>query len=221
MAPDALAARRKKETEAVAAKLGIEYVVMDSHDGWLTPTVEVRAELIRVLRRFAPDLVITHPVADYHPDHRYTTQIVSDTSYMLETPLICPDVPAMDKRTAYAYCFDKSAPIDALSVAVSVDEVWNEKMEALALHESQFFEWLPFIERETEPVPEDHDGRLRYLSKKQSAAAGKIADAFRERLRALYGEERGSRVARAEAFYSAPFGPPISQDNYREFFPFW
>ena len=57
MSRAALAARRKGETEAVAAMLDIEYVVMPTPDCEVMPSLEQRWELIRVLRRFEPNLV--------------------------------------------------------------------------------------------------------------------------------------------------------------------
>ena len=79
-----LAARRAGETEAVAEMLGIEYVVMDTPDCEVEPTLEQRWALLRLLRRFEPDLVVTHHAADYHPDHRYTCQLVGDVSFLLK-----------------------------------------------------------------------------------------------------------------------------------------
>src|ERR687887_2598921 len=42
----ALAARRRLEAQVAGRRIGIEYVVLDNHDGQLTPTVDVREQII-------------------------------------------------------------------------------------------------------------------------------------------------------------------------------
>jgi len=91
-----LAARRKQETEAVAETLGVDYDVFDIADGRLEPTLENRQRLIRYIREVNPDLVLGPRPNDYHPDHRYTAQLLQDAAYMLIVPNVCPDTPALD-----------------------------------------------------------------------------------------------------------------------------
>jgi LmbE family N-acetylglucosaminyl deacetylase len=81
-----LAARRRQEAAAAGAVIGAEYVAWDHHDGFLQPTIELRLEVIRELRRFRPDLVLTHRPDDYHPDHRAVGNVVRDASYMVTVP---------------------------------------------------------------------------------------------------------------------------------------
>ena len=38
---------------------GIRYIALDNHDGELMPTLEARKRLIRLIRRFNPDLILT------------------------------------------------------------------------------------------------------------------------------------------------------------------
>src|SRR5271169_5790545 len=47
MGGGALAKRRRAEALESARRLGIEYEVLDNHDGELLPTVEVRKQIIR------------------------------------------------------------------------------------------------------------------------------------------------------------------------------
>src|SRR3954452_23432192 len=52
-----LARRRREESRNVAKILGIQYDVMDVHDGELMPTLENRLEIIRKIRDWQADLV--------------------------------------------------------------------------------------------------------------------------------------------------------------------
>src|SRR4029453_1938376 len=53
-----LAMRRRKEAQESARRLGIEYVVLDNHDGELLPDLRVREQLIRQIREWKADLVL-------------------------------------------------------------------------------------------------------------------------------------------------------------------
>jgi len=83
-----LIARRRQEAAASAAVIGAEYVVWSNPDGGLQPALAVRDQVITEIRTFAPDVVLTHRVNDYHPDHRAVAQLVQDASYMVTVPLV-------------------------------------------------------------------------------------------------------------------------------------
>src|SRR3984957_8071593 len=54
----ALAKRRLGEAKESARRLGIEYEVLNNHDGELLPTLEVRKEIIREIRQWNADIVL-------------------------------------------------------------------------------------------------------------------------------------------------------------------
>ncbi len=69
---------RYREQRAAAAVLGVKDVVfLGFRDGHLAPDVELRVAITRQIRRFKPDLVLTHgplralkiPIGASHPDH--------------------------------------------------------------------------------------------------------------------------------------------------------
>ena len=60
--------------------------VLDVPDGHLEATLENRLKVIRLIREFKPDLVITNRPNDYHADHRYASQLVQDASFLLMVP---------------------------------------------------------------------------------------------------------------------------------------
>ena len=91
----ALAARRRAEAQEAGRRIGIEYVVLDNHDGELLPTLDARAQIIRQIRQWKADLVLAPRPNDYHPDHRYTGVLVQDAAYMVVVPNVAPDTPAL------------------------------------------------------------------------------------------------------------------------------
>jgi LmbE family N-acetylglucosaminyl deacetylase len=65
-----LANRRRAEGQEAGRRIGIEYDVLDNHDGKLFPTLEVREQVIRPICSWKADIVIAPRPNDYHPDHR-------------------------------------------------------------------------------------------------------------------------------------------------------
>ena len=88
-----LVRRRIAEAKAAADVLGVESQVLPIMNGGLVPSLEYRGMFIRLIREFNPDVVITHRPNDYHPDHRYTSVLVQDSSYVVTVPNNCPETP--------------------------------------------------------------------------------------------------------------------------------
>ena len=95
-----LAARRFSEASQAAAQVGAELEIWPQDDGRLSPSVELREQLIAAIRAFAPTIIVTHRTADYHPDHRATAQLVKDSAYLLQVPAIAPQQPPLASKLA-------------------------------------------------------------------------------------------------------------------------
>jgi LmbE family N-acetylglucosaminyl deacetylase len=65
-----LAERRRAEAQEAGRRIGIEYEVLDNHDGKLLPTLDVREQVIREIRQWKADVVIAPRPNDYHPPQR-------------------------------------------------------------------------------------------------------------------------------------------------------
>mgnify|MGYP000058942663 CR=1 FL=1 len=222
-----IAARRRRETEAVADTLGVEYEVFDIPDGRLEPTLENRERLLRFVREVDPDLVLGPRPNDYHPDHRYTAQLIQDAAYTLIVPNVCPDTPALDANPVFGYVADhfrKPAPFEP-DVVLDVSDVESRKIDALHCHESQMYEWLPYTFGELDSVPDGEDARREWLADDglghlAANTEMNVADRFREELRERYGPERGDAVEHAEAVEISEYGAPLTDERREELFFF-
>jgi len=140
-----LARRRRAETLTSAAVAGLaEYEVLDTHTGELEPTVANRRVLIRLIREFGPDLVLSHRPNDYHPDHRATGQLVMDCSYLLTVPnnvALTDILPRQPVILSFSDSFTRPYPFHA-DVVVGIDEVIERKLDMVHCHTSQVYEWL-------------------------------------------------------------------------------
>ncbi len=215
-----LARRRRAEAEAAGVVAGIEYHVMDNHDGELEPSLENRKKIIRMIRSYTPDLILTHRPNDYHPDHRYTSILVQDSAYMVCVPNICTNMTPLKTNPVIAYLsdgFQKPTPF-APDVVIDIDDVVEKKLDMLHCHTSQMYEWLPWIGGNIDEVPEGNAERRKWLEHRLGRFVG-VADDYRDKLIELYGEEHGSEVTYAEGFEGCEYGDKLTDTRIRSLFP--
>lgn len=214
-----LAKRRYAETQESARRLGIaEYEVMNNHDGELMPTLEVRRQVIRAIRQWNADIVLSPRPNDYHPDHRYTGVLVQDAAYMVVVPNIVAEAPALRKNPVFLYYednFQKPTPFRP-DVAVNIDDVWDTKINALDAQTSQMYEWLPWVAGNLEQVPKDPAARKKWLLQTRG---GRISAAVRAALEKRYGAEQGQKFQHAEAFELCEYGRRASLEELQKLFP--
>lgn len=214
-----LAARRRAEAQESGRRLGIEYIVLDNHDGELVPSLDVRLQIIRQIREWDADIVIAPRPNDYHPDHRYTGILVQDASYMVTVPNIASDTPAIKKNPLFLYFSDRFSRPQPFrpDIVVSIDDVLEKKYSGLDAHVSQFYEWLPWHAGVLDEVPADPEARLAWLKSQRSFA---IRDEWREAARARYGADADA-IRNAEAFEITEYGMQPSEDQIRALMPFF
>lgn len=213
-----LAKRRLAEAKESARRQGIEYDVLENHDGELLPTLAVREQIIREIRSWRADVVLAPRPNDYHPDHRYTGVLVQDAAYMVVVPNVTPDVPALRKNPAFFYYqdnFQRPNPFRP-DVAVSIDEVADQKINAMDSHVSQFYEWLPWVAGNLDEVPKDPAERKAWL--KRTRLTSPTPD-IRAALVKWYGPEKGNNTQYYEAFEICEYGSHPDDARIRKLFP--
>jgi LmbE family N-acetylglucosaminyl deacetylase len=174
MTPDALCAIRHEEQQAAAAVIGAGAVhFLDRADGYLVPDLDLRREIVRIIRKFKPDILVTcdpqNLFAAYginHPDHRACGQAVLDAVFPAAgSPVYFPELlteglqPHMPKEV---WCSLTSQP----NVVLDVTETWPVKLEALLNHKTQIGDMEKFKERMKSRRTEDStDENPRYEEK--------------------------------------------------------
>lgn len=214
----ALAKIRRAEAQEAGKRFGVKYVILDNHDGELMPNLNVRLEIIRLIRQWNADIVITHRPNDYHPDHRNTAILVQDAAYMVIVPNVAPDTPPLKKNPVFLFSedgFQKPAPFEP-NISVDITSVADQKVFAMAAHESQFFEWLPWTIGKLNEVPVSGEERLKWLAESRKP---KINDKTRESLIKWYGQEKAQNIKFAESFEICEFGRRPSDEEIRNLFP--
>jgi N-acetylglucosamine malate deacetylase 1 len=221
-----LAQRRLAEVKKADAIVGATTEVLDIHDGELEPNLENRKKIIRIIREWQADIVIAHRPWDYHPDHRYVGVLVQDAAFMVTVPYICSDTPPLKKNPLFLYSsdgFQKPYPFQA-DIAVSVDDVFDQKLTAIHEMPSQHYEGGANGSEEfvkTVPPASDEPGRKNWLRERWTRRQSGEADRFRDALIKRYGPEQGAAVKFAEAFEICEYGRQPSEAEIRKLFPFF
>lgn len=216
-----LARRRTAEVAECARLLGIETEVMDIHDGELTPSLENRKTMARLIRTWQADIVMGHRPYDYHPDHRYTGVLMDDSAVVVVAPFFVPDTPPTRRNPVFLYYsdgFQDPKPFTP-SIVVGIDDVAEKKWACVSAMPSQFGDEDSWQGRTLPNVPKGDRERAAYLLeivKKRNMA---IADQYRDRLVSVYGAERGKKVQYAEAFQLGQYGRQPSLDELKRMFP--
>jgi len=217
-----LASRRRAEATEAGRRIGIEYEVLDNHDGQLLPTLQVREQVIREIRQWQADIVIAPRPNDYHPDHRYTGILVQDASYMVIVPDVVQDTPPLANNPVFLYYadrFKKPQPFRP-DIVVSIDEVFDKKVDMLDAQVSQFYEWLPWTMHALDQVPKDPAARKKWLAN-NPAFLPKVNPAWHKALEKYYGPVAAAKIQHAEAFEITEYGRQPSEQEIRALFPFF
>lgn len=229
LSPEETTKVRAKESAAVADFLGIKYDIwFDQPDCALVDDLATRRRLIKYIREFSPDVIISHRANDYHADHRAAGQLVLDASYILVVPHECPEVPAMKKMPVIMYYEDRfTQPEFRCDLIVNIDDVIDTKFRIADLNVSQVYEWLPYGAGENPPEnPEERfewligmdihgtytDEEILALPRGYGARFAKTASRFRKELIKRFGEKEGSKIRFAEAFQISEYGTPITKE---------
>jgi LmbE family N-acetylglucosaminyl deacetylase len=155
MTTDALCAIRHEEQLAAAKVIGVDAVhFLDTADGYLVPDLNLRREIVRVIRKFKPDILVTcdpqnlfAPYGINHPDHRAAGQVVMDAVFPAAgSPVFFPELllegydPHMPKEVWCSLTMQHNVKVD-------VTDTWPIKLEAILKHKSQVGDVDKFLER--------------------------------------------------------------------------
>lgn len=216
-----LGKRRRAEAKKSAEILGIEYDVLDNHDGELIPTLNVRHQVIRKIREWNADIVLGLRSNDYHPDHRNAGIAVQDAAYLVIVPNVTPDTPPLKKNPVFIYMSDRFKKPNPFSkdIAVVIDDVIDTKVRALAAHDSQMFEWLPWVSgADMSQVPSGETERINWLKKRW--AREKTWDAVEAgAIKKWYPNMTAADAKHVEFFEICEYGKQPNDEEIKQLFP--
>jgi LmbE family N-acetylglucosaminyl deacetylase len=143
---------REAESLEAARIAGVNQVVfLREPDGLLQPTLELRKKLVREIRKYRPEVIVTGDPTivwsgeDYinHPDHRAAAMAALDATFPaagqpnLFEELAQEGLTAHKVRKVYAHVWDKA------DVFINIENTMDVKVAALRAHKSQLKDWDP------------------------------------------------------------------------------
>ncbi len=126
---------RERETIAAAEVIGSIPEFLHFKEGEFQPTEESRYALTRLIRKYAPEIIITHPPEDYHMDHISTSRCTREALHLSWNPTVEPETPvcAMPKLYYADPWFVPFTPDEY----VDITGVFEQKIKAYSCHKSQ------------------------------------------------------------------------------------
>jgi LmbE family N-acetylglucosaminyl deacetylase len=145
--PSALAQVREQEQRAAAALLGVRSVrFLDLPDGYLTPDLALRKQVVRVLRQVRPDIVVTCDPTNFfpsdryinHPDHRAAGQATLDAVFPASgSALFFPELLSEEGLQPHRIRQVYVAMPQTANTLIDVTGTLERKIAALREHRSQ------------------------------------------------------------------------------------
>lgn len=153
MTTDRLIKTRRNEQNAAAEIAGAEACIfLGYHDGLLQPTLELRKELVRLIRQYKPNAVVCGDPTSFfpnenrinHPDHRAAGTAAIDATFpAAEMPLLYPELEVeglTPHKVNFVYI---SNPTQEANYYVDISDTIDYKIKALRAHKSQLGDWDP------------------------------------------------------------------------------
>jgi LmbE family N-acetylglucosaminyl deacetylase len=167
ISPERLATIREAEELDAAERLGVQQVeFLRAVDGELTPDLVLREKIVRMIRTYRPDVLITHdPFRAYafHPDHRAVGFAAHDSVYpTARDPHYFPEhlrAGLEPHKTAEIWYFNAEEP----DVVVDISDTFEDKCDALRAHASQIGDGedvFPRLRERSAELAEGHDFEL-------------------------------------------------------------
>jgi N-acetylglucosamine malate deacetylase 1 len=131
---------RAAEAEDAAKILGLDIREnLGLPDGHVFVTDRERTELVRVLRRLKPKVLLTHQIGDPHPDHDHIARLVRESA-RLSSMLRFDEETGKDKIRVPMVAHNVFSRRSDISFIVDISQFLGTKMDAIRAHRSQFYD---------------------------------------------------------------------------------
>lgn len=134
-----------RDAESIAAAAIIGAAVRENlglPDGFIDQSREQKMALIRVLRKYQPDIVIGNAMDDRHPDHGNAATLIEEACFLSGLAKITTDINGEVQqhwrpRLVLHYIQDRYLQPD---IVMDITPVMDQKMASILAHKSQFFD---------------------------------------------------------------------------------
>ena len=129
---------RDEETKIATQIMGVVIREnMNFKDGFFKNNDEHKIALIKKIREYRPEIVITNAISDRHPDHPRAAQITIDACFLSGLPKIQTGHKIWRPKSVYHYIqFNNLKP----DIVVDISEQMDLKIQAVRAYKSQFYD---------------------------------------------------------------------------------
>lgn len=154
--PTELSRAREIEERGAADVLGVQQLVfLDFEDGYLVPDLAARKAVVRAIRRFRPDIIVScDPTYIFgentinHPDHRAAGQVVVDAFFPAAgNPMYFPELIADEALEPVSPKEIWLSVTGTPNITLDITPYWERKIQALHCHVSQIADMNQLDER--------------------------------------------------------------------------
>ena len=128
---------RKEECENATKILGVAMREnMNFEDGFFKDDEKHKLALIKKIREYCPEIVITNATTDRHPDHGRASQIVLDTCFLSGLEKVDTQQKVWRPKAIYHYIqFNHLQP----DFVINISRQMEKKIEAVKAYKTQFY----------------------------------------------------------------------------------
>jgi bacillithiol biosynthesis deacetylase BshB1 len=133
---------REQEAQAAARVVGLDVREnLGMRDGFFTNDEAHQLQVIQVIRRFQPDIILTNPSVDRHPDHGRAADLVHTAAFLAGLPKIETEwqgaiQPAWRPRLVLQAIHNTYVQPN---VVIDITPYWDRKLSAVTAFRSQFY----------------------------------------------------------------------------------
>ncbi len=129
---------RMKESLTAGKMMGVQVVEqLDLKDCLFENNEGSRKEIIQVIRKYRPRVVLCNTLSDRHPDHGRAGRLISDACYYSGLSKLKTDQDPYRPIAVYHYAQDRVLVPD---LVVDITPYFQKKMEVIKCYSSQFFD---------------------------------------------------------------------------------
>lgn len=143
-----LGTRGTNETRAVEAANAVEILKVSARenlkmeDGFLNNSKEYQLRIVKMIRKYQPDILLANAIDDRHPDHAKAAKLASDACFLsglrkIETEIDGQSQEVWRPRLVLHYIQWKNVTPDFV---VDISDYLDTKIEACMAYKTQFYD---------------------------------------------------------------------------------
>lgn len=134
---------RAEEAAEACKILGISHREnLKMKDGFLNNSEEYQMEIVKMIRKYQPEIILANAIDDRHPDHAKAAKLVSDACFLsglvkIETSLEGENQKTWRPKQVFHYIQWKNITPDFV---VDISDFMDKKIEACLAYKTQFYD---------------------------------------------------------------------------------